>query len=70
MRRADHVDAIDLQQPQSPNGIAQMPEGGAPRTLAIESLRRQSQTPRLGERKRSMHGSFMLPDAPLVAPAL
>jgi hypothetical protein len=42
MRRADHVDAIDLQQPQSPNGIAQMPEGGAPRTLAIESLRRQS----------------------------
>ena len=51
MRCAHHVDAIDLEQPQAPNRIAQVPDRGAPGPFPMETLRSQSQAARLGQGK-------------------
>jgi VWFA-related protein len=55
MRRANHVDAIDLEQAQPPDRVSQMPHCGAPGPRAMEALRGQSQAPRFGERKCCNH---------------
>ena len=60
MSRAQHVDAIDLEQSQSPNRIAQMPDRRAPGAPLTEPLGRDSHASRLVQGKRGNHGNSML----------
>jgi hypothetical protein len=51
MGGANHVDAIDLQQTKTTDGIAEMARGGTRRTRLGESLGRKSDTARFDQRK-------------------
>ena len=55
MRCAHDVDAIDLEQPQPPNGIAQVPDRSALGPLPMEPLRGESQAARFGQGKGGDH---------------
>src|SRR5579871_1656694 len=60
MRGAHDIHTIDLQQPQPPDRITEMPRRGTARPRSIKPLRRQRDPPCLGQRYGREHWKIMV----------